>query len=195
MKHLKLFEEFTSLLQVPHGTNNYWIEVLNKLGYSGISPIAGGYYGFCYLTDESKVVKITFDKGDAVSAHILKNKKNEYLVDYYQSYALHIKSESKKNCFVVEMEYLSDKPDYKKLEQAFKSFDNISKLHMIYPNSYVRDFVKIKKEASLNKVSIDLQNSGNFLIKNGHLCAVDIGYSTLRPDFWEIINKLPVVEI
>ena len=61
MKHLKLFEEF-----IPHGTNtNYWIEILNKLGYTGVSPIAGGYYGFCYLTDESKVVKITFNKGDA----------------------------------------------------------------------------------------------------------------------------------
>lgn len=195
MRYIKLFEEFGG--STISSNMNYWIEILNKLGYKGVSPLKGGHFGFCFLTDESKVVKITFDKADAVTAYILKNIKNEYLVDYYNSYILNIKDspDIKRNIYVVEMEYLSSKPDSIKLKRAFKSFDDISKLHLIHPNSYVRDFVKISKEVSLRDVKIDLQNMGNFLIKNGHLCVIDIGYDPIKDNFWKILEKLPVVEI
>lgn len=197
MRYIKLFEEFGG--SVISSNFNYWIEILNKLGYKGVSPLQGGHFGFCFLTDESKVVKITFDKGDAVAAYILKNKKNEYLVDYYKSYILNIKDLPKKNIYVVEMEYLSSKPDSIKLKKAFdiqnKSFGDISKIYLIHPNSYVRDLFKIKKEAALRDVKIDFQNSGNFLIKNGHLCGVDIGYDPIKDNYWKILEKLPVVEI
>jgi len=51
------------------------------------------------------------------------------------------------------------------------------------------------KEVSLRDVKIDLQNMGNFLIKNGHLCVIDIGYDPIKDNFWKILEKLPVVEI
>ena len=195
MRYIKLFEEFGG--STIASNLNYWIEILNKLGYKGVSPLKGGHFGFCFLTDESKVVKISFDKADAVAAYILKNIKNEYLVDYYNSYILNIKDspDIKRDIYVIEMEYLSSKPDSIKLKRAGTSFDNIYKLHLIHPNSYVRDFVKIAKEASLRDVKIDLQNLGNFLIKNGHLCGVDIGYDPIKDNFWKILGKLPVVEI
>ena len=73
--HIKMFEEF-----IPLGTDfDYWIKTLNKLGYNITDKLSGGHYGFCYLTDNKKVIKVSFHRGDALAAHKLKNLKNEYL--------------------------------------------------------------------------------------------------------------------
>jgi hypothetical protein len=180
MKHIKIYEEF-----LPLGTDfDYWITTLNKLGYNITDKLSGGYYGFCYLTDNKKVIKVSFNRNDALAAHKLKNSKNEYLVDYYDVIRFVDKSKNIKMSYIIEMEYLDEKPHERKLETAFELFYKVrnSKLpYNLYPNSYVRDFFKIKKEANAKGVSLDLQNHGNFLIKNNHLCAIDIGVPYTGP--------------
>lgn len=190
--HIKMFEEF-----IPSNTDfDYWTKTLNKLGINITDKLSGGYYGFCYLTDNKKVIKVSFNRGDALAAHKLKNLKNEYLVDYYDVIRFVDKSKNIKMSYIIEMEYLDKKPDKKKLVDAFKLFHKVvrSKLpYNLYPNSYIRDFLKIKKEATTKGVSLDLQNHGNFLIKNNHLCAIDIGVQ------WDELlspseNSIPLID-
>ena len=190
--HIKMFEEF-----IPSDTDfDYWTKTLNKLGVNITDKLSGGYYGFCYLTDNKKVIKVSFNRGDALAAHKLKNLKNEYLVDYYDVIRFVDKSKNIKMSYIIEMEYLDKKPDKKKLVDAFKLFHKVARSKLpynLYPNSYVRDFLKIKKEATTKGVSLDLQNHGNFLIKNNHLCAIDIGvqwYELHSPSE----NSIPLID-
>lgn len=173
LNYIKLFEEF-----VPLGTDfDYWVKTLNKLGYNIIGKLSGGHYGFCYLTDKKRVIKVSFSRSDALAAQKLKNLKNEYLVDYYNVIRFVDKSRNIEMSYIIEMEYL-DEPQENKLNNAFKLFNKVGKSKLPYhlhPNSYVRDFVKIKKEAATKNVSLDLINPSNFRIKNNHLCAIDIG--------------------
>lgn len=154
--------------------HKFFIKILKKLGYNIQGNLSGGAYGFCYLSDDNKVIKITQDENNANASFISIGKKLEYLVNCYN--VLKVKVD-KSHFYVIEMEYVDTNVDTKKLDNAFKSFKygDMSAFNKLHPNSYIRDFMKIKKEAEENDIRIDLQNSGNFAIKNNHLCVIDLG--------------------
>jgi len=172
----------------PNKDHQYFIDIFKKLGYNIIKNISGGHYGYCYLTDKNTVLKYTSDKFNAAAAYILKGKKLEYLVDCYNSYII---NHNDHTFYIIEMEYLDTKKvNLNKLNDAFKKFNyKMSYFNTIHPNSYVRDFLKILKEADKYGIRVDLRNTGNFTIKNNHLCAIDLGYISHKTvDKIEIIN-------
>lgn len=162
---------------------NIIYKVSKDLGYTIVEKISGGAYGYAFLTSDNEVLKVSYDRGDAVAADILIGKKCEYLADCY-----HVHKTNEFDIIVMEKldtENLNEKKLKKAMTDHYKYFNSkmpsIGDVYRLCFNSYFRDFIKIYKESRKYNVRIDTQNSGNFGLKNGHLAAFDLGG---RADHW-----------
>lgn len=152
------------------------INILESIGYKIIKYVGGGYYGSCYLSDKNRIIKITLDLQNALASNRLIGENMEYLCNSYKVIRIFSNKENYE-AYVIEMENCDTlKIDKNKLQRAFKYFKlKMNPIHNFSINSYIRDFIKIKKESNKYGITIDLQNYGNFGIKNGHLCLLDYG--------------------
>lgn len=151
-------------------------KVANELGYNLVKKIGAGQYGTAYLTNDNKIFKVSYSKTEANAADKLIGINCEYLCNYYNVYETN-------EFWIIVMEKLdTENVNKEKLKNSIGSaFDivhltspNIKDVYRLFFNSYVRDFIKIYKEAKKYKVHIDTQNTGNFGLKNGHLAAFDL---------------------
>jgi len=189
MKHIQKFNSFINEDVYFNVNKQKQMSILASLGYNIIKAIGGGSYGNCFLEDNGNIVKITNDRSNAIASQSLIGKNLEYLSNVYRVIKV---VDNNIALYVIEMESCDTKNlDKNKLKNIFNlfSYKKMNVIYKIYPNSYVRDFLKIQEEARENEIRLDLQNSGNFGLKNGHLCAFDLGINYLHSNKAKMIEQ------
>lgn len=182
MTKIKLFNEFIINEEyLPNQMSHEYItNMVKKFGYNIVKKLSGGAYGFAYLLDNNNVLKITSQVSwnNAVAAYKLLNIKNEYLVDFYNVFE--VKIGDKDSFYLIEMEYIDTETINKEnLENMFRLYNynkiNAKSIYGYFFGNYYKDIKKMKKELDDKGISWDVARMSNFGIKNGHLCAFDLG--------------------
>jgi len=92
-------------------------KIAKKIGAKKIAPAENGNYGYAFLTDDNRVIKITSDKSELVAANKIKGKRNKHIVDVYDSYKI-----KNKDIYVLVVERVDRDDRFDDLEYDLNNF-------------------------------------------------------------------------
>lgn len=93
---------------------NYLQVLSEKLGIKIIKYLGAGQFGFAFLTDDMKTVKITMDKSEVVEAKKLMSLKPKHLPMVFNVLKLKVNN-SDEDVYVIVKEYILQNPQYVKM--------------------------------------------------------------------------------
>lgn len=213
MKHLKLFEEFDDLIDdidlVFSNTHKSLFDIISKkvaykLGYKMPKFLGNGTFGVYYKLDDTKGLKITYDKNEAIFADKIIDRDCEFIAKCYDIYEVDIKDSpfSKKiyaivtelldplfdkevdvyDEFIYDIVYNEHKLDYSldEFKEIFSEYTDIKFLYNYY--ELYKSLVGIVKETEsiFGTINLDIDNASNLGKWSRGFKLIDYGHTTKK---------------